>query len=178
MRLESTLDTPERLEFAERLYLEAFPESERKPFDLLLCKQFEGSAELLCAVDDAGSPAAIVFTLSDGGYVLLDYLAVCPKYRGNGIGTEILSLLKRRYPGSNIVLEIESTASLADKGDLRLRRKAFYERNGFSANGYLVDLLGVDMEIMSVSPIPFGEYHALFEPLFGAEFACKVRYIG
>ncbi len=178
MRLESALDTPERLEFAEKLYLKAFPESERKSFDLLLCKQFEGSAELLCAVDDDGSPAAIAFTLSDGGYVLLDYLAVDPRYRGRGIGSQILALLKQRYAGSNLVLEIESTVSAVDKTDIRVRRKAFYEKNGLSANGYLVDLLGVNMEIMSVSPICFDEYHALFEPLFGAEFAGKVRYIG
>ena len=55
-----------------------------------------------------GKFAGLIVTIHGDNHILLDYLAVDKPKRGNGIGTEILRLMRQQYSGKGGFLEIES----------------------------------------------------------------------
>ena len=72
----------------KRLYRAAFPRSERKPFEVILDKTKSGQMDLL-AVEQDGF-CGLVITILHRDIVLLDYFAITPKRRGQGIGTQMV----------------------------------------------------------------------------------------
>ena len=63
--------------------------------------------------------------------VLLDYLGVLKKYRNQGIGSKILTLIKEMLGNMPYVVEAEiPTGSSLEEDKIRKRRIQFYERNG------------------------------------------------
>ena len=110
---------------------------------------------------------------------MLDYLAIDPGCQGTGLGSRTLAALQERYGKERIVVEIESTIRDAEgsgNGRERLRRKAFYFRNGMVPMGFLVDLFGVEMEVLTFgSQITFEQYHGIYAEVLPEEMAEKVR---
>lgn len=161
----------------QELYREAFPEEERKPFSMLLQKRAEKAVEILAIKTDENSFGGLAIIVFYKDMALLDYFAISGKYRGKGIGTKVLDLLKKRYADSRLFLEIESTkAAVPDKKN-RIRRKAFYTKNGFTPTSLLVNLFGVEMEILVNScKIQYEEYHEMYK-MFGTEIGDKVILI-
>lgn len=82
----------------------------------------------------------IYFVLLDGA-ALIFYFAVDENLRGNGYGSKILSAMKERYPETRLFLEIDKPDDRAKNNSMRLRRKAFYERNGFVPCGFSTGFL-------------------------------------
>lgn len=167
----------EQLENIRRLYRAAFPANERKPFNLILRKRFEGSAEIM-AIENGSEFIGLAITVLHKDLVLLDYFAISEEKRGSGAGTEALALIKLKYEGKRLFLEIETTlGSFADMAD-RQRRKAFYQKNGLAIQPYMVKLFGVDMEIMTASgEVSFEDYHSLYTSVFGKKAARNVRLL-
>ena len=129
--------TPRRAGFGVRqLYLTSFPKVERFPFWFLQALALTRRSRFL-AFYAGDSLAGISFTIEGRDMVFLLYLAVSPDMRSCGFGTEILSYLKTLY-NKPLTLNMEPLDSAADNADERLRRFAFYERNGFSDTGYLL----------------------------------------
>lgn len=63
-----------------------------------------------------------------------------------------------------------------ENGRERLRRKAFYLRNGMVPMDFLVDLFGVEMEVLTFgSQITFEQYHGIYAEVLPEEMAEKVR---
>lgn len=156
------------------LYLEAFPESERKPFFLLQTRAAEGRAELL-SIRFEGAFAGLAVTLLYRDYVLVDYLAVSPDYRNHGIGARVLDLIRDRYAGRLIFLEIEEPRT-----ELQERRRNFYIRNGILPTGLAVELFGEDMLILSDGgrDVPYDDYAALLLYAAGPHTNGKVKFRG
>ena len=111
----------------EKLYVEAFPEVERKPFEVM-CKGIGAGVEML-AIEENGQFLAMAIMLIYGSIALLDYFAVCPTQRGGGIGSRALELIKERYEGKAVLIEIEDTDEICEDRPMRIRRKGFYLRN-------------------------------------------------
>lgn len=63
--------------------------------------------------------------------IYLFYLAVNPVLRSKGYGTKLLQWLREKYPDKAIVGNIEPIGMDSDNEEQRIRRLAFYERNGF-----------------------------------------------
>lgn len=62
---------------------------------------------------------------------LLDYLGVSKKYRNQGIGSKILTLIKEMLGNMPYVVEAEiPTGSSLEEDKIRKRRIQFYEKNG------------------------------------------------
>ncbi|MCL6445071.1 MAG: GNAT family N-acetyltransferase [Alicyclobacillus sp.] len=59
-------------------------------------------------------------------FIFIDYLLVNPNTRGKGIGSRVLEAFKRK--GKTIVVEVEPPDA---EDQNTLRRKRFYEKNGF-----------------------------------------------
>ena len=157
------------------LYQKAFPLSEKKPFGIMVKKRNEGLMELMTAEDDTGKFLGIVITILHKDIVLLDYLAVSPAERGRGVGSEILKLLEERYPKKRILLEIEDPEEDCGNKEDRLRRKAFYLRNGLTVQDYKVWLFGIKMLILTnKTTVSFEEYHEIFPAVFSQKIAKNV----
>lgn len=168
-----------QLEQVRQLYEAAFPASEKKPFSLILEKRAEGSVEILAIEDEKKQFRGLMITILHQDMVLIDYFAIDKENRGIGIGSDALKLFAARYAKKRIFLEIESTVSeQVEEYAIKMRRKAFYQRNGLAPMGYLVDLFGVEMEIMTFHcDISFEEYQGMLVHVYGEGFRDKVRFL-
>lgn len=180
--------TKEQLKRVRLLYEDAFPKSEKKPFGMILRGRKKGNYEIFALEGEDGGFQGLAITMHYGELVLLDYFAIEPGCRGNGVGSRALNALQQRYQGKKFLLEIESTVGLKeleengkgdipfDEADLRLRRKEFYLRNGMQPMDFLVNLFGVEMELMTYEcSVTFEEYHAIFEHLLPWGMASRVK---
>lgn len=172
-------DTLKRLKKVRLLYEKAFPRNEKKPFWMILRGRKKGNYEVFAVEGDDGGFLGLAITMRWGELVLLDYFAVAPECRGTGVGSQALRALQKRYREKKLLLEIESTVGVEDQRDLRNRRKAFYLRNGMQSMDFLVNLFGVEMELMTCGcTVTFEEYHAIFEHLLPFGMAAKVKPAG
>lgn len=145
------------------LYRTAFPKAERKPFWMIRRKKKLGESDVWYFEED-GKFKGLATTVNDaGGKILLDYFAVTGKDRGKGNGGKMLKLILKQYEGRDLFGEIELADENAANNAERVRRKAFYLRNGLVALGVKVNLFGVDMELLSNGcQVTFEEYHAFY----------------
>ncbi len=146
-----TLQAPKNLDHWLRLYKlyrSAFPKEERKPFMTIVNKYRQGIFDVWC-ICRGGKFSGLATTINHDDLILIDYLAVSPACRSQGIGTAALALLKERYLGKDLLLEIESVYEDCPDKAQRLRRKAFYLSCGMAPMGVMINLFGVAMELMS-----------------------------
>lgn len=161
----------------ERLYLQAFPKNERKPFSLICQKRKEGISDIL-SIEENKEFVGLAITINYEDKVLLDYFAIDDGKRGNGYGSEALAALVRHYEGRRMILEIETTMQSADNMEERLRRKHFYHKNGMTDLGYMADLFGVRMEMLSNgTDITFEEYLELYVKTYGERMKDFVKLV-
>lgn len=181
-----------------KLYQEAFPAAERKPFSLIQCKCREGVTEMLAIENEDGTFLGLAITILDRDIALLDYFAIAPGCREGGVGSAAFGLLKKRYEKRRFILEIENTTTAniecdpavkklndAEKREAvkqiqkqRLRRKSFYLRNGMTQLPFYVNLFGVDMEMLSCGcAVEFEEYRGVYEHVYGRFAAGKIRLV-
>ena len=161
----------------KRLYLEAFPLSERKPFSLMKKKARKGEMELL-AVLDGNRFVGLAITVLYKDKVLLDYFAIRKDCRGKNYGSEALRILLYRYREQRMIFEIELAGEDAGESDEKVRRKRFYLKNGLKETGIHIRLFGVPMEILTEGkPITYEEYHEIYDFVIGAAFAKKVVHM-
>ena len=131
------------------LYYDAFPPEDRVGLPLLHRLAANDGVWFWACFDEAGgdSPAAapcgLVYVISAGASLYVLYLAVDAKQRSRGYGSRILQALRELHPGKDLVLEIEPLEEEAPNYAQRVRRLAFYQRNGFKLAGY--DTLEEDM---------------------------------
>ncbi len=113
---------------AWRIYEEAFPRCERRSEEdtrrALADPTFAAEGVWL-----GGELVALCFSWIYGPWCYVEYLAVTPDRRNLKAGSRILGELLRRH--ERVVLEIEPP-----EDELTMRRRGFYERMGFSLNGY------------------------------------------
>lgn len=130
-----------------KLYLSAFPASERKPFSVIRRMYRQGRTDLLC-FQSSGQFLGFAATVNSPDLILLDYLAVSPNCRSRGIGSAALAKLLERCAGKGLFVEIESTHLPGDTRSQRLRRRDFYLRAGMIPLGVSADVFGVSMELL------------------------------
>lgn len=162
------------LRWVKRTYLESFPKSERKPFGLMKLKAKQGVMELL-AVFEKRRPVGLAITVLYRDMVLLDYFAIHRAYRGQNRGSAALALLKERYAGKRLILEIELPDEKAANREERVRRKQFYLKNGMVETGLKVCVFRVPMEVLTDGrPVTYEEYHGIYRETIGTVFARRV----
>ncbi len=94
----------------------------------------------------------ILFTIESKDTLFVFYIAVNDKIHSKGYGSKLLQVLFNKYPKKHITLFIETMDDKAAKNyEQRVKRLAFYERNGFNHTGYkagfrtpFVDVLSTD----------------------------------
>lgn len=171
-------DDTARQKQIEALYLRAFPKEERKPFQIICQKSREGVTDIL-SIEEDGRFLGLAITINYEDKVLLDYFAMDDENRGKGYGSTALNALTKHYEGLRMIIEIETTAQDADNLEERLRRKRFYHKNGITDLGFMADLFGVRMEILSNgTSVTFDEYLELYVKTYGERMRELVKAVG
>lgn len=157
------------------LYSVSFPKEEQKPFDLILQKQEEKMVEILSIRNDSVF-CGLVILAKYKNLILLDYFAIVEEFRGQKIGSNVIHLLQDHFSLQKLIIEIENPNCICLNKAERVRRKHFYLQNGLTHASFGVDLLGVDMEILTNNkPLTFEEYHCLYTKIYGQEFSQNIR---
>jgi GNAT superfamily N-acetyltransferase len=130
-----------------------FGEDEIRPLSAL--QKFWNRGEYFCyGLYDRDKLLAYAFFLGRGRHFLLDYLAVSPEHRGEGLGSVFLRELTNQFPDADCVLvEVEDPAA-AQTDELRSarqRRMRFYSRNGFYDTGIASRTFGVDYRLLNIA---------------------------
>lgn len=159
------------------LYESSFPPAERKELSYMLTGPNASAYDVLIISTPDCTVAGMVILVTHGGLCMLDYFAVSPDLRGQGIGTAVLPLIREVSRG-RFFLEIETPAPHCDPRDAcdnqeqRLRRKAFYKAAGLVETGVHAFIYGNDMELLSypedAGAITFEGYNALLRATFPA----------
>ena len=164
---------PNEMTLVKTLYRSAFPKEERKPFWLIRKRAKQGSMEILTVSND-NCFAGLVITVLYRNLLLVDYFAISPEARGQGIGSQALKAICDRYQGKHLFLEIEKPREDAKNQAQRLQRKRFYLHNGFTECGVDTVLFGIEMELLcyrcSIHP---EDYLALYRSFLGARITKK-----
>ncbi len=167
LRFEDSFKDKGLLQKAKALYNSAFPKEEKIPWFLLRRAYRRGRAEFL-SVLEGEKFIGIAYNVFYGGKVCLFYFAVEDGIRGGGYGSEILSMLKNRYPDTVIYLEAEKPDPNAQNNEMRIRREGFYARNGFFPCGYDITEYGVTYDVLACGgEVSFEEYKELMRYFFG-----------
>ena len=169
------LTPPERLSDWLQLYVlyrRSFPRAERKPFLTILKKYRANSTDIWCIRRDDRF-LGFAATMNSPRLVMLDYLAVSPGLRGQGIGSAALKDLMHRYADREFILEIESPYEPGPDQTLRQSRKRFYVNCGMIPLHIMAEVFGVKMELLGQNTtIDFERYRNFYRDFY-KEWAAK-----
>ncbi|MDO5395933.1 MAG: GNAT family N-acetyltransferase [Bacteroidales bacterium] len=152
------LDAPRAHELEElhSLCEFSFPPEERRDWDSVINGGEKGPALYAIYDDDSQHAVGMVTLWTLDSFVYIEHFAVYDQMRGHGIGGRTLTAIKEKYPGKNIVLEVEKPEVSPEAK----RRIAFYERNGFRTISdtyiqppYRPGLPSVPLNIMATHPV-------------------------
>ena len=140
---------PEKQQWHEikKIYLEAFPKRERKPYFMLRHAVRRQKATVMAAVEN-GQLLGFTVLIPYHDMVMVDYLAVSSKIRSKGTGSSLLQNVLKQFPDKKIVLLIERPDDTADNKEQRIARRRFYLKNGFVSSGIFITGASGDMEVL------------------------------
>ena len=163
------LTPPDRLSHWLQLYVlyrRSFPRAERKPFLTILKKYRTNSTDIWCIRRDDRF-LGFAATMNSPRLVMLDYLAVSPGLRGQGIGSAALKDLMHRYADREFILEIESPYEPGPDQVLRQNRKRFYVNCGMVPLHIMAEVFGVKMELLGQNTtIDFERYRNFYRDFY------------
>ena len=158
-----------------RLYISAFPASERKPFSIIRNMYREGKGQILC-IREGGRFCGMITTILSPELILVDYFAMDEKFRGKGFGTAALKTYLENCPDTGVFLEIESTRETGPGGEAREKRKQFYIHCGLEPLDVYADVFGVPMELMGRNcKLDFDDYYRFYRDQYSPWAAEHIR---
>ncbi|MFO7550713.1 MAG: GNAT family N-acetyltransferase [Haliea sp.] len=149
------------------LYKEAFPGARFIPTWILRYKLRKGKAGFNVLYAD-NTWIGLIYTTAYKDIIFVQFLAILDSYRSAGLGSKVMDLLREMHSEKRIVLTIEEIDKHATNYQQRIKRREFYERNGFSSSGYIVKEPSERLEMMIIGgSISKGEIEELYESLLG-----------
>lgn len=154
----------------KKIYLEAFPKCERKPW-FILRHSIKKQKAIIMTACEAEQLCGFAVLIPYQDMVMVDYLAVSSKIRSKGTGSYMLKKICERFSNKKIILLIEELDDLAINRDQRIARKKFYQKNGFISSQLFINGASGNMEILCYGKIPTAkEYLDLQKYALGAFF--------
>ena len=129
-----------------------FPPSELKPLFVMLDAVDKGIYEAL-GLYDGEEMVGYSCMVKEGTDSLVDYLAIYPEKRNNGIGSILVKLLYDHIDSAgSFIIEVEDPDYARDDEDrkLRIRRMDFYLRNGCFDTGVRAKCFGVEFILLGM----------------------------
>lgn len=136
MNIKSIFPFSTHYKEVKRLYESSFPVQERISWPWLVLMSLFGQADFLAYFDE-GVFAGFSYSLKSHNMYYLLFLAVPSEHHSKGYGHQILKEMARRAGKRPIFLVIEPLDEAADNYPLRLKRLAFYEKNGYHLTDYI-----------------------------------------
>lgn len=153
----------------KKLYKEAFPIDEQVPYFAL--KYFAREKVNFNAIYHKGQFIGFVYNILYKDIVFLFYFAVKEDIRHQGYGSQILNIMKEKYQGYRILLNIEDIDENSSNYLERLQRQTFYLKNGFYTLDYKVKEGGVVYQMLCYDEqhrqVNEEEYLSLLKDYFG-----------
>ncbi len=115
-----------------KLYISAFPVHERFLYFPTVLNSYRALADFY-AYYDGDRFVGLAYVISSDQLVFLLFLAVTSEVRSKGYGKAILDDMAQLAKKRPVVLTIEPVEAEAKNYEQRLKRLAFYERNGYHA---------------------------------------------
>ena len=155
-------------EDVSQLFLSAFPEDERPPLDAFL-KSLEQKAVTLLAFYQQNTFVGFAYLAIYKDVCCIFFLAVSPTYRHQGIGGEILEIIKKEYKDYVLMLGYEEVDRKYSNYQERVLRRDFYRHHGFIDNIIKTNEYGVIYETAYIGShqVSFLEYLEIFKIVFG-----------
>lgn len=119
------------------LYKEAFAGAQRIPTFFLRYKLRNGKQGFHVLYDDE-TWIGLFYATEYRDIVFVHFFAILDSFRSDGFGSKAMESMEYMHPGKRIVLNIEELDDQAENYQQRIKRKAFYEKNGFISSGYFV----------------------------------------
>ncbi len=119
----------------KELYKKAFPRDEILPLWLLKIRS-KSENEFFYSIYDEEKFIGLTYLINNENITYVLYLAIDSNNRGKGYGSIVLDKIKEESKQESVVLCIEEIDSNADNYEQRVKRKKFYERNGFMETGF------------------------------------------
>ena len=120
----------------KNLYESSFPVQERISWPWMVWMALLGQADFL-AYYDGQDFAGFSYSLRSKTTYYLLFLAIPSQQQSKGYGRQILQEVARRAGQRPIFLVIEPLDEAADNYAIRLKRLAFYEKNGYQLTDYI-----------------------------------------
>jgi GNAT superfamily N-acetyltransferase len=118
----------------------------------------------------------LLYTTEHKDIILVHFLAISESYRSDGYGSKVMDLLKITLANKRIVLNIEKLDKHEKNYEQRVKRKAFYEKNGFNSSGFIVKEPGEELEMLILGgTIQKTEIEAMYKDLFGSMLGYFIR---
>lgn len=121
----------------KKLYNDAFPQNERVPISFLKLLARKDKAKFY-GISDNEKFVGLVYNVYYKDIVFVFYLAIDKEQRGQGYGSKVLQVIQEKYCNHRIILNIEQIDKNSDNYEERLKRKTFYQRNGFYELNYTI----------------------------------------
>jgi len=150
------------------LYKKAFTTAQYIPTWILRFKLRKGKEGFNVLYDD-NSWIGLIYITEYKDIVLVHFLAISESHRSGGYGSKVMDSIKVMYSGKRIVLNIEKLDKREKNYAQRVKRKSFYDKNGFSSSGYIVKEPGEELEMLIFGgSISKEEIEAMYKNLFGS----------
>jgi len=167
--------------FILELYQKTFPFRERQEFSLIERRAAMGEMEILL-IREERKPIGFAILAYGEKLILLDYFAISEKYRGQGLGSAALELIRALYDDRPFFLELRKPCGDAetDPEETRLLKQceSFFLCNGMYVTGIDIEQGGVCMELLSTQPeLCFEECEQVYRSLFGANYRDIVKQV-
>ena len=150
LSIEDLRPGTEHFHAAGHINQQAFPEGQRIPLEIFLPFAEQQLLDVKCLCE--GSLVVGFYVLiPDEQIRFLSFLAIDPQHRSQGYGSEVLRRLKVDAKNRPLTLCIESLDCRAENIQQRVKRKAFYLRNGFHETGHHQSFHGNQYEVLCSS---------------------------
>ncbi|MCQ2533562.1 MAG: GNAT family N-acetyltransferase [Clostridia bacterium] len=143
---------------------EDFPPVELKPLKNILLALEKGIYQCFGLVDESDYTESqaprlygYAYLIKVGEEYLIDYLAIYPEYRDQGLGSELLKLIGTELSNAtSILVEVEdpSSSSSPEELETRERRLSFYLRNGLISTGVNALCFSVPYRLLEFKSVP------------------------
>lgn len=126
-----------------------FPAGELKPLSMILTSEAEGLAHTWGVFDGETLAAYLLMVRPDGSAISqLDYFAVVPAYRAQGLGAKLLAALPEYEKDAQAILIEAEAPDKAEDEAMAVRRLGFYARCGARDTGFTEHLFDAWFRIL------------------------------
>lgn len=132
----------------EQINNEAFPSYERISMEDMFGLTSYTDTDVL-GIYDGNVPVGFTLIVKNEACGYVYFLAIDRRFRSHGYGSAAIKKLLNMYSDLQLVLDFEEIDESSENNEQRIRRKAFYLRNGFYETGRYTMIYQDRFEVVS-----------------------------